>query len=294
MRAGLIASNSARAIAVSPLMDAASRLPKREQSSFLYGFLLLPREQREAMRRIYDFCRFTDDLVDESSEGSATSAIAAWREDVERCYASQPSHPILQRLAPVVQRYDIPKHYLTTLIDGVEMDLRHSRYQTFENLEAYCYAVASVVGLMSIEVFGYESENTPKYAVALGKALQLTNIIRDLRVDADMGRIYLPLEDLRRFEYSEVELLRGVYNPQFVALMKFEAARARQYYSLASELLAPDERRTMFPAEIMRAIYFELLQQIELADFHVFDRRVRVSTHRKLLLALRHWSARYF
>jgi phytoene synthase len=252
----------------------------------------MPKEKREAMRRIYEFCRYTDDLVDEPHEGDPLLRLQTWRDEVERCYSGEPSHPILEKLAPVLTRYNIPKGYLMTLIDGVEMDLTKSRYETIEELDRYCYAVAGIVGLISIQIFGYKHQETRDYAVALGCALQLTNILRDVGRDAAMGRIYLPLEDLRRFDYSEKELLNRTYNARFVKLMKFETDRARDKHAAARELLRNDERPTMFAAEIMEGIYFRMLQKIERAKYNVYARRIAVGVPMKLMLVFKFWITR--
>lgn len=282
----------------------------KEKSNFYYSFSLLPRDERDAMLCVYDFCRYTDDLVDEDvfydvnlpievTEDVPTEAnelvskkrrrLAWWRAEVEKCYDGSSTHPVLKALHRVIARFRIPKQYFMTLIDGVEMDLVRDRYQTFVELKDYCYAVASIVGLICIEIFGYRFEVTKEYAVDLGIALQLTNILRDLKQDAAKGRIYLPKEDLVRFGYSEQELLQGVYNWKFIELMKFETARAREYYQSARKHLRRDERFTMFAAEIMDAIYFRLLRKIELSEFAVFDRRITVSTPHKILIVAKYW-----
>lgn len=273
-------------------MDAAVIQTKRESSNFRYSFWLLPKEKREAMRYVYDFCRYTDDLVDEPHGGDKLLQLQAWREEVERCYSGEPAHPILERLAPVLTRYHIPKAYLMTLIDGVEMDLTKSRYETIEELDKYCYAVAGIIGLISIQIFGYKHEETRDYAVTLGNALQRTNILRDVGRDAAMGRIYLPLEDLRQFNYSEEELLSQTYNSRFVELMKFEVQRAKDQHAAARELLRNDERPTMFAAEIMEAIYFRMLRKIEQMNYNVFDRRIAVGIPMKLTLVFKFWITR--
>jgi len=267
--------------------------PKR--SNFLYSFTLLPKREREAMHRIYDFCRYTDDLVDEGTSEVELKRIrlASWRHEVEACYQGKVSHPILRGLHTVLDHFEIPKEYLLALIDGVEMDLIKTRYETFEELREYCYAVASTVGLISIQVFGYKHEETREYAVNLGYALQLTNILRDIKQDASNGRIYLPLEDLRRFDYDEQSLMDSRYDERFISLMKFEAERAKDYYSKARSHLRNDERHALFAAEIMDAIYFRLLRKIELADYDVFARRISVSAPHKLLLAFKFWANSY-
>jgi phytoene synthase len=192
-------------------------------------------------------------------------------------------------LTAVVNRFSIPQQYLQTLIDGCERDLVQHRYKTFEELKEYCYSVASIVGLISIEIFGYKYDETKEYAVNLGYALQLTNILRDIKADSDNGRIYLPQEDLERFHYSEEELQRNIYNENFVELMRFEARRAREYYHKARAALRPDESITMFAAQIMDAIYYRLLEKIEIADYNVYRGKISVSTAHKFLIALRLW-----
>jgi len=262
-----------------------------ERSNFFYSFSLLPRREREAMRRIYDFCRYTDDLVDESADGieEKKEKLQQWRYEVEACYNGNPLHPIMRGLSKVLASFDIPKEYLLSLIDGVEMDLVKNRYETFEDLQKYCYAVASTVGLMCIQVFGYRHEETREYAINLGYALQITNILRDVRQDAAIGRIYLPLEDLRAFNYDEESLIASQYDSRFIQLMKFETSRAKEFYEKARYFLEKDERPAMFAAEIMDAIYFRILRKIEIAKYNVFDRRIRVSSTHKVLIATKFW-----
>lgn len=276
-----------------------SSLTLPSKTNFYYSFSLLPKDEREAMHSVYAFCRYADDIVDEEEEQSLAEAerIARKRErlnrlrrEVEACYAGTSRHPILLPLSTVVKRFRIPKQYFLTLIDGMETDLVKDRYETFDELRDYCYSVASVVGLICIEIFGYRYEETKEYAVDLGIALQLTNILRDIKSDAERGRIYLPKEDLRTFGYSEADLLAGRYSLPFIELMRFETRRARDYYGRARAALRPDERRTMFAAEIMDAIYYRLLEKIELNEFNVFgDRKIRVRTSHKLWIAMKLW-----
>lgn len=258
-------------------------------SSFRYSFSLLPRDKRLAIQRVYEFCRATDDLADTAAPSDKGKALADWRSEIERCYRGEATDPVVKNVELVVRDFCIPKEYLKSLVDGVEMDLSQSRYETFEELQAYCYRVASVVGLISMEIFGYKNESTKQYAVELGYALQLTNIIRDVAADARLGRIYLPLEDLRRFSYTEDDLMKGLYNDRFIALMKFEAERAKTFYERSTSLLAPEDRATMFPAEIMRTIYRRLLRIIEQEQFNLFDKTYTVGLPYKLASALRYW-----
>lgn len=235
----------------------------------------------------------TNDMT-ESLESEKTrrkrARLDKWRAEVARCYSGSSTHPVLLPLSAVVKRFSIPEQYLQTLIDGCERDLMQRRYKSFDELKEYCYSVASIVGLICIEIFGYKYDETKEYAVNLGYALQLTNILRDIRHDAEKGRIYLPQEDLERFHYTEEELFGNVYNDNFVQLMQFEARRAREYYHKGRAALRPDESITMFAAQIMDAIYYRLLEKIEIADYNVFHRKISVSTSHKALIALRLWT----
>lgn len=269
---------------------------QQSASNFFYSFSFLPKDERQAMHSVYAFCRYTDDIVDEEPFSYAEADVLKkrerlerWRAEVDLCYNGSSNHPILRPLTSVVKRFSIPKQYLMLLIDGCERDLVKRRYETFEELQDYCYSVASVVGLMCIEIFGYRREETKEYAVNLGYALQLTNILRDIKVDKDRGRIYLPQEDLRRFGYTESDILHETYDERFIELMSFQARRTREYFHKARAALRPDERSTMFAAEIMDAIYYRLLEKIELRDFNVFQKKISVSTPHKILIAFKLW-----
>ncbi len=271
-------------------------VPQQSTTNFFYSFSFLPRDEREAMHRVYAFCRYTDDIVDADPQNNSEDIIRRkrerlmwWRNEVDKCYSGTSNHPILLPLSAVVHRFAIPRQYLHMLIDGCERDLIQSRYETFEELKEYCYSVASVVGLMCIEIFGYKYDETREYAVNLGYALQLTNILRDIRQDKERGRIYLPQEDLRRFDYSQEDLQNEVYNDNFIELMSFETRRVREYFHKARAALRSDERITMFAAEIMDAIYYRLLEKIELQAYNVYRGKISVSTPHKVLIALRLW-----
>ncbi len=270
----------------------AAQLTARSGTNFFYSFSLLPRDEREAMNTVYAFCRTIDDLVDENADDDLArkrERLDLWRREVEKCYRGESRHPILLPLSKVVQRFRIPQQYFLTLIDGMEMDLVKRRYATFDELREYCYSVAGVVGLMCIEIFGYKYEETKEYAVNLGIALQLTNILRDIKADKEKGRIYLPQEDLELFGVPEYDIMLEQQTPRLQRMMKFESERARSYYAEARRQLRPDERPTMVAAEIMDAIYFRLLEKIEANEFDVFSRRITVSAPHKLLIALRFW-----
>ncbi len=281
--------------------DCSEELAQQSKTNFYYSFTFLPKDEREAIHTVYAFCRHIDDIVDEEDAGTSEEIIqkrkklADWRKVIDQMYAGKPQSTYLKPLQSAIKRFSIPKQYFMTLIDGCERDLRQKRYETFTELKEYCYGVAGIVGLMCIEIFGYKYEETKEYAVNLGYALQLTNILRDLKADKDRGYIYLPREDMEKFRYSESDLMNEVYNEQFIELMRYETRRAREYYHKARTALRPDERMTMIAAEIMDAIYYRLLEKIELNDFDVFKKQIRVSTIHKIAIAFKHWiSTRIF
>lgn len=218
----------------------------------------------------------------------------AWREELRRCYAGTPQHPISQALADAVQRFPIQQDHLAGIIDGVAMDLSHTRYRTFSELYDYCYHVASLVGLACIEIFGYRNLGSRDYAVNLGIAFQLTNILRDVGEDARRDRIYLPEEDITRFGYTEQELKDGVYSDAFIRLMTFEGERAREYYNRAIRNLMPQDHRALVAAEAMRLIYNRLLDTLIARHFNVFRTRVTLTPSCKVRLALRAWTRGQF
>ena len=262
---------------------------KRSGSNFYYSFLFLPRSRREAMYAIYAFCKEVDSAVDEALPGSDPhEQLERWRRELNAVYQGRPTLPIAISLAEHVHRLHIPKDYFEDLLAGVEMDLTIRRYATFDDLSLYCYRVASVVGLICLHVFGTRSPHAREYAINLGLAFQLTNILRDLGTDADHGRIYLPLEDLSRFGYSEDHLLQKAYSPSFRELMKFECTRARDFYdkaSRAADSLPAADRRPLTVAEIMRGVYARILDRIERSDYRVYGTRVSLSPSYRLAIA---------
>ena len=277
-------------------------LAKTVQSNFFYSFLFLPKPKRDAIIDVYAFCRAIDDIVDEIVEGAGEESNAAhayakaqvelnrWREELDNLYAGAPTMPIAGKLQRVLERFPMPKEYFEEMINGCEMDLLSNRYGTFDGLYQYCYRVAAITGLMCIEIFTYRSPSAKDYAVNLGIALQLTNILRDLKEDAARGRVYLPQEDLRRFGYSEDDLASGKMNDNFRKLMKFECARARDYYQLAANCLAEEDRPTMTAAVTMGKIYYRLLEQIEQVDYDVFNHRIRLHRPERFLIAFSEWA----
>lgn len=267
-----------------------SRLTRQSHSNFFYAFVLLPRAKREAMFAVYAFCRIVDDVVDTGGAGAdPRTELARWRADIARVFDGAPEHPVAQRLQEMVRVFPIPRSALEDILAGVEMDLDRATYETFGELYTYCYRVASAVGLCTIAILGHTAPRAREFAVDLGIALQLTNILRDVEVDARLGRVYLPQEDLRRFGVSPEDLRDARYTPAFAALMRWEAARAHQYYERAWTALPAVDRRSLFAAEIMGRTYFALLRTIEAGGFRVFGRRVTVPARRRLAIALGCW-----
>ena len=268
-------------------------LTKQSGSNFYYSFLFLPQARRDAMYTVYAFCKAVDSAVDEPPPGSdPKEELRRWRAELEEVYGGTPTWPIMISLAHHVKQLSIPKAYFDELIKGVEMDLMTTRYGTFDELSLYCYRVASVVGLICLHVFGPVSPHAQDYAVDLGMAFQLTNILRDLGTDAEQGRIYLPQEDLAHFGYSETDLLQRHENPQLRELVRFEARRARDFYVKAQTALSclpKSDQRALSVAEIMRAVYSRILERIERPDHTVFGPRVRLSTSHRLALAAGVW-----
>jgi phytoene synthase len=266
-----------------------TNLTKQSGSNFYYSFAFLPKTKREAMYTVYAFCKAVDSAVDEPPLGSdPKEELRRWRAELDLVYAGDPTWPLMISLAHHARRLSIPKAYFEELIKGVEMDLATTRYRTFEELSLYCYRVASIVGLICLHIFGPTSAHAQDYAVDLGMAFQLTNILRDLGTDAEQGRIYLPQEDLARYGYSEADLLGRKESPHLHELIRFESQRARTYYTKAQAALASlpsKDRRALTVAEIMRAVYSRILQHIELPDHAVFGPRVRLSTSSRLAIA---------
>jgi len=271
-----------------------AQITRRSRSSFYYAFILLPPERRRALHAVYAFCRFIDDIADDEAIREPAMLLKRWREELDRVYAGVPTRALSRALADSARRFTIPRDLFVEIIAGVEMDLSRKRYQTFEELRPYCYRVASALGLICIEIFGYRNPSAKLYAENLGLALQLTNIIRDVGEDAARGRIYLPLEDLARFNVSEDEILGGVYSPNFVSLMDFEAKRAQELYAKAQGALAPEDRATLLTAEAMRLIYAALLERIIKSNYRVLDRRQSLSAPHKLYLVGRAWAVGRF
>jgi phytoene synthase len=270
------------------------------KTSFYYSFLVLPAPQRRAITAVFDFCRAVDDAVDlEPDSARAIAALAMWRQEVADVFEGRsPRTPQGQALQPFVGPFRLPRIQFDALIDGVAMDATPRRYETFEDLEPYCHRVASAVGLMCAEIFGYTEQAVLDYARDLGVALQLTNILRDVAVDYRRDRFYLPQEDLARFACTEDDIKRevehagrGVHSPKVRSVLEHQATRAHVFFSRAVRVLPRADARRFVAAEIMRAIYFDLLHRIEAAQFDVFTGVIRVPRGRQAVLALRTWWA---
>jgi phytoene synthase len=268
-------------------------ITRKSASNLALAFVLLPKLKREGMSALYAFCREVDDVVDNEklTAEERRKQLAAWRTDVSRACGNEPPHFAVNReLQPIIRHYRLPYEYFDELLRGVEMDLEVNRFDSYEQLEVYCYRVASVVGLLSIEVFGYHDAACRQYAIHLGKALQLTNILRDVRADAERGRIYLPLSELVACRVTPDEILRLDYSERFREAAGHVAQRARHFYRLAREALPPAERRSMVAAELMGSVYWRLLKKLEQKRFDVFGPQLmRLTKGQKLLLILRTW-----
>lgn len=259
-------------------------------SSFYYSFMFLPPERRQAITALYAFCREVDDVVDECHDMQiAQTKLDWWRNEVRQIHEGSPTHPVGQALKDVSTRFNLPREQLLEIIDGMQMDLQQTRYLDWKALHLYCYRVASVVGLLSAEIFGYTNRQTLKYAHDLGLAFQLTNIIRDVGEDARRGRIYLPIEELQKFNVPARQILDGKHDDNFRQLMAFQASRARQMYDQAFAQLPAEDRKTQRPGLIMAAIYRTLLDEIEADGFQVLDRRTSLTPLRKIWIAGRTW-----
>jgi phytoene synthase len=274
-------------------MSESGTITRKSASNLALAFVLLPRPKREAMSALYAFCREVDDIADNEAVPAEQrrQTLAEWREDVLRaCGKETPRFAVNRELQPVIHQYGLRFELFDDLLQGVGMDLDTKRYESYEQLDLYCYRVASVVGLLSIKVFGHRSPGCREYALHLGKALQFTNILRDVHNDAQRGRIYLPLSELKAFKVTEEEILRGEYSPRYYELARSAAQRARGFYASARDALPGADRRAMIAAELMGAVYWHLLLKLEQCRFNVFGPEpIGLSRPRKALLIARTW-----
>jgi phytoene synthase len=266
----------------------------KHAKTFYFATHFLPTPKRRAVHAVYALCRYVDDIVDHSEDKLSRKSLTRdkivmlinkWRADIEACYAGALiDHPIMIAWHDTLKKYHIPKNLPLELIDGVCMDLKQNRYETFDELYTYCYKVASVVGLMTSEIFGYASEESLKHAIELGIAMQLTNILRDVGEDAQKGRIYLPLEDLKTFNLTEADVLNGVMSENFINLMKFEIERARHYYNESEKGIAMLSQDSRLAVKVSHDNYSRILQRIEEINYDVFKQRAFISNTKKLAL----------
>ena len=263
---------------------------RRAAKNFYYAFLTLPPADRQAIYVVYSFCRYCDDAVDsETSADRQTAALHQLGAALTNSYAGQAETPVFLALADVARRYAIPEQYFREVLAGVESDLTTDRYRDFAELRQYCYRVAAVVGLICLQIFGYRDDRAKEYAIDLGLAMQLTNICRDVKEDWEMGRVYLPQEELAQFGYTEAELAAGICNAAFGELMRFQVRRARQYFARGRELLPYLTPRSRACPAALGGIYGKVLDRIEAADYDVLHRRVQVSTAVKLRVMAQAW-----
>jgi len=274
-------------------MQHSRAITRKSASNLALAFILLPRPRRDAMSALYAFCREVDDVADDESVPTEQrrARLAAWREDIRRAVDNQtPQQVINQEFQPIVHKFHLPFALFDELIKGCEMDLDTKRYENYEQLELYCHRVASVVGLLSIEIFGYHNPACRDYAIYLGKALQITNILRDVRTDAGRGRIYLPQSELERFDVPEKEILAFKYTANYRALAASVASRAKNFYQLARQTLPLEDRKAMVAAELMGSVYWQLLNKLEANGFNVFvEQPIRLPKAQKLVLIFSAW-----
>lgn len=274
-------------------MQESRAITRKSASNLAMAFVLLPKTTRDGMSALYAFCRAVDDIADDESVPvqARRATLAEWRADVRRaCGGETPRLAVNRELQGVIRTYKLPFEHFDALLQGVEMDLDQNRYTDYDQLELYCYRVASVVGLLSIEIFRYKDPACRQYAVYLGKALQLTNILRDVRNDAERGRIYLPQCELESHNVTVQEILSHEYSDRFFLVAGAVAQRAKGFYRLARQTLPADDRRSMIAAELMGSVYWRLLRELERSRFDVFGPRPpRLGKGQKLMLVLRAW-----
>ncbi len=266
------------------------RIAKSQAKNFYYAFRTLPSAKRRAIYAVYAFCRYCDDVADEDRPPEEKSRLLAETRDRLHNPRLAPDAPVFMALEGAISDFAIPRGYLEDVIRGVEMDLEVSRFETFEDLREYCRLVASAVGLICIEIFGYDDPAAVEYAVDFGIAMQLTNIIRDIREDAERDRIYIPMQDIGRFGYSERELMESRNNDNFRSLMDFQAARARKYFDSGERLLPLLSRESRACAGVLHQLYSRILDRIESTGYDVFERRIGLSVSEKTLLVAKLWA----
>jgi len=273
------------------MAESAKYIAKNSKSSFYYAFNLLPNEKRDAMNTVYAFCRQTDDIVDQDNlpDEIKFEKLHKWTIELQRALKGHSEYLLLNKLGKTISQFNIPLDPFFELLKGMEMDLQKKRYLTFEDLKLYCYRVASTVGLMCIEIFGYKHKSAKDFAVDLGIALQLTNILRDIKKDSENGRIYIPQEEISKFNYSDDEIISHSYNDNFKNLMQYQVNRAEFFFQRATHDLNLDDKYSMFAARAMQHIYHKMLEKIIQADYDVYNKNIKVSNLEKVGLSLGVW-----
>lgn len=267
-----------------------TQLTKKEARNFYYAFITLPNKKRKAIHAVYAFSRLCDDIADECNPLKyKVEGLNKLKRYLKECYAGNPKGYVFSALGDCSSEFQIPLQYFEDIIEGVEIDLHKTRYDDFNSLKSYCYKVASVVGLICINVFGYSKPEAKEYAINLGLAMQLTNIIRDIKEDAERGRIYIPLDELSQFGYSEEELIKGLETEAFRKLMMFQTNRAREYFAKGRLLIPLLPIRSRACPAILAGIYSALLDKIEREEFKVFHKRIGLNLTKKLLIMIRLW-----
>lgn len=278
-----------------PSPSTSEEITRKSASNLALAFVLLPRDRRRAMEVLYAFCREVDDVADDESVPVEVrrESLKAWRQDLDRVYSGDqsPRFQVNRELVDVLKHFDLKQEDFHALLDGVESDLVQNRLQTRQDLEMYCYRVASAVGLLSIPIFGFTHDSARQYAINLGKALQITNILRDVKTDAELNRIYLPLDELENFGVTESQILNGEYSPAFHNLSRFYAGKALGFYTAARNSLDPSDRPSMIASELMGAVYWEILRKLTRRHFNHWDGhgRTRLTKFHKIFLILRTW-----
>jgi phytoene synthase len=271
--------------------DYCQRVAKDRAKNFYYAFRTLPSQKRRAIYAAYAFCRYCDDVADDELPIEEKRRLLGETHDRLHDSGLRAEDPVFMALDSSAETFGIPQRYFDEIIEGVEMDLTWTRFENFDQLRTYCYGVASTVGLICIEVFGYDDPAAREYAIDLGIAMQLTNVMRDVKEDAERGRIYLPLDEIESFGYSEDELLDGQVNDRFRALMAFQADRARRYFDSGGRLIPLLSRESRACVSVLHGLYSKILDRIGAADYDVFERRIGLSKREKLFLTARLWAA---
>ena len=265
----------------------AAAVVRDSKSNFLLSFLALPPERREGISNFYALSRVIDDAVDEHGTEEAERLLTFWRGEIALCYSGSPNHPVAVAMQTTIRNFHIPQRYLDLLVEGCEMDLEKKRYQNFPELYEYCYRVAGVIGLVCMNIFGLNGREAEEAAVDLGLALQLTNILRDVKPDAELGRVYLPQDEIRRFGLSEADLLAGKMRPKLQPLLQFQADRAQDYFDRAFEAMKSLPRQSLLAAWIMGKTYHRILRKIRSRKYNVFSKQVKLTKLGKAWIALR-------